>query len=278
MTIAAGFKCHEGVLLATDTLYAGVNKRYGRKIWPIACQDILVGFAGAGTQAGLERTQYEVQKYLGADMDVDDVIGIIQSALQLVLDVSPSDDKTQGLFAIQMDGTCTLFENAAGSAMLSPVGHASQCVGWAQALGQYFQDFLYREPMPMKWARIVASHLIRQAKTYSEYCGGDTHLLEIPDKGAWSFVTNQEEITAYEKYLGQLDDAMRAVLPDGRANDYTLELRLNTIAEAIKKSGNSFVMQAESGSFSIESGSTSVTAHEIPRPQIRYGFPPAEEK
>jgi hypothetical protein len=274
MTIAAGFVCHEGVLLASDTLYAGQNKRYGRKLWPIPIgNDGCVGFGGAGTQAGLERVRYEVESNVSPGMSEPEVIEVIQAALRLVIEeMQPKPEElTQGLFAIGLGTKCSLWENQGGSAMLNPIGHPAQCVGWAVSLGHYFLDFLYREPMPIKWARIVASHLVKQARTYSEYCGGDTNFLEVMRDGSFTFVTSQDDINQYEQHLGQLDAAMRAVLPDGRVNDDTLDLRLKAIVAAIQKASKSFVVQASPGEYHIESGSTNVVAPELPTPRINYG-------
>lgn len=93
--------------------------------------------------------------------------------------------------------------------MLSPVGYPARCIGWATALGQYFIDHLYREPMSMKWARIVASHLIKRAKEYSQYCGGDTHFLAVPhNSDGCELITDQAQTHLWEQYLGQVDEAL----------------------------------------------------------------------
>lgn len=262
MTIAAGFICHEGVLLASDTLYAGINKRYGRKLWTVKAGNNLVCFGGAGLQGGLERTQDEIAQRLLPGMDRATVIAMLEDVLQHVLDVQqPADgEQTSGLFAIRIGTACQLFENTDGKTMLSPIGHAGQCVGWATALGQYFLDQLYQQPMPMKWARIVAAHLIRQAKQYSEYCGGDTHVLEIRADGSERMVTDQVEIQRDEQYLGQLDEAMRLVLPTGRVQDeMTLDFRLETVVDAIKKAAGLFVVPVGDGLAAIVSGLTDAT-------------------
>jgi hypothetical protein len=245
MTVAAGFVCNEGVLLATDTLYAGVNKRYGQKSWLFDHGDVVVGFAGAGMQAGLERTRYEIGARLRGGIPADTVIEAIQDALSTVLKIQrpKSGTETHGLFAIRVEGTCTLWENC-GGAMLSPIGHVSQCVGFATALGQYFLDTLYQESMPMKWARIVAAHLIKHAKRYSEYCGGDTHLLEIPVNGAPRLVTDQSEIASLEQYLAAIDDAIRLVLPGRGATEATAGHRLKMLNEAIDRARSAVVIEA----------------------------------
>ena len=48
MTIAAGFLCSDGFVLAADTLHSGINKRYAAKIWKAERGDVLVAVAGSG--------------------------------------------------------------------------------------------------------------------------------------------------------------------------------------------------------------------------------------
>jgi 20S proteasome alpha/beta subunit len=48
MTIAAGFLCHDGIVLAADTLYTGENKRDAAKLWIFQKGENVVGIAGAG--------------------------------------------------------------------------------------------------------------------------------------------------------------------------------------------------------------------------------------
>ena len=66
MTIAAGFVCSDGILLASDTLYSGTGQgnKYGRKSWVLDRGDVLVCFGGAGTEGGLLRTRDEIDRKL----------------------------------------------------------------------------------------------------------------------------------------------------------------------------------------------------------------------
>src|SRR5215510_2566083 len=176
MTIAAGFNCRDGFLLASDTLYADAKQRHGRKLWAIAVADNRVWFTGAGTHAGLERVRHEIATTLTAVMNERDIVKCVEDALAVTLEdvTKDSGEPTDALFVIRCGSTGPLhfLENRRGSSELSTVGQPAQCVGSGSSLGKYYIDVLYRDLMPIRWARIVAAHLVAQAKTYSaSSCG-----------------------------------------------------------------------------------------------------------
>jgi 20S proteasome alpha/beta subunit len=242
MTIAAGFVCTDGILLASDTLYSSEARRYGRKLWILDHGDVLVVFGGAGLGAGLRRTRDEIERKLKPGLSRAHIVDIIDTAITKVhakLSLVP-ESKISVLVVIRTGDESILYENAELD-MLSTVDHSYQCVGSGDGLGRYFASSLFRPGMSIRWAKIVAAHMIKKCKDHVAYCGGDTHLVEIPSLGAATFVDDQAQIQTYEQHLAEIDDAMRIVLPDNRANDDTLEYRLGTLNEAIRKARNTFV-------------------------------------
>src|SRR5262245_42664430 len=159
MTIAAGFHCREGFLLASDTLYADANQRHGRKLWAIAIGDNRVWFTGAGTHAGLERVRHEINTTLTAVMNEQENAKCVEDALAVPQEDVTKDtaESTDALFVIRGGPTGPLhfLENRRGSSELSAVGQSAQCVGSGSSLGKYYIDVLYPESMPIRWARIV---------------------------------------------------------------------------------------------------------------------------
>lgn len=239
MTIAAGFVCSDGVLLASDTLYSntGMGLKYGRKFWILDHGDVLVAFGGSGMEAALLRTRDEIDRKLNPGMSRIKVVDTIDTALKKVHDKLPDhpDWKTYGLVVVRVGDVSVLYENAGGSNMLSPVQHKCQCVGYGRSLGWYFASTLFAEGASIKTARIVAAHLIKNVKEYSASCGGDTHLFEVPNIDSPREITNQDEIEKLELHLAPLVDAIKMMVPDGVTNQETIELRMRTIASAIAK-------------------------------------------
>jgi hypothetical protein len=239
MTIAAGFVCSDGILLASDTLYSGAVNTFGQKFWILDHGDCCVVFGGAGTQRGLRRTRDEIQRGLQSGMSRQEVIESIDAALRDVNErLSPADssERTDALIAIRTGEGERLYHNE-GYSMLSVIDDFSHCVGFGNSLGFYFTRTLFRPNMPMRWAKVVAAHLIKQCKLHVGSCGGDTHLIELPSTGAPKFIDNQSEIQDYEQHLAQIDSAMSIVLPgaDPNASDITIEHRLQILHEAIRK-------------------------------------------
>jgi len=261
MTIAAGFVCSDGVLLASDTLYSstGMGLKYGPKFWILNHGDVLVAFGGAGSEAGLLRTRDEIDRKLSSGQSLIRVLDIIDSSLQKVSNKLPDhpDWKSHCLIAIRVNGQTLLYENSAGSNMLSPVQQACQCVGYAQSLGWYFAASLFHAGMSIRWAKIVAAHLVKNTKEYVETVGGDTHLVEVPHVGTPRRIENKSEIADLEAYLGPVAQAMTAVLPDETTNEETIRARLLIVKAAIDKAVRSMVIEPPTGGMTFQSGSTS---------------------
>jgi hypothetical protein len=238
MTIAAGFICSDGILLASDTLYSGSGVyKFGQKFWVMDRGDITVVFGGAGTGAGLTRAHAEIDRKLKAGMSRIRVVDLIDMVLKKVSDKLPDlpEWKTHALVAIRIGNENLLYENDAGANMLSEVRQPFQCVGYARSLGWYFARSLFKGGMSLKWARVIAAHLIANVKEYSEYCGGGTQFVEIPNVGQPQTVTDQSVIADLESYLAPLTRAMNAALPDGTSNEETVRARLLLVTDAINK-------------------------------------------
>ena len=144
----------------------------------------------------------------------------------------------QALVVIRAGGKNHLYQNVSGKVALSPVDGPTVCAG-VDSLGDYFAQSLFTDGMALKWAKKVAAHLVWNCKEYaSGYCGGDTHLIEIPESGPVVFIDDQSLIAEYEQHLAPIADAMRIVLPsnsDPNSSDLTLEHRLKELTAAIAR-------------------------------------------
>lgn len=249
MTIAAGFVCSDGLLFASDTLYSGQEDRFGRKFWPVLTEnDTVVIFGGAGTEAGLKRTRDEVGERLVGTTTQREFVETIEAALKYVeekLQPQPGYE-TYALVGIRIDGVTRLYENQAGKCMLNVVDYSSQCVGAGAALGLYFARSLFSESMPIAWAEVVAAHLIKNVKQYMSGCGGDTHLLELPNYGEPKLQDNDRIVHKLESYLGSVENAFRLVLPVvDTPDDPTLTYRMRQLRREIKKLRTDVVVETE---------------------------------
>lgn len=257
MTIAAGFVCSDGLIFASDTLYAGVKREYGRKFWIIDRSDVVVVFGGAGTAPGLKRTRDLLLQSIQSGMTREEVVLAIEAALHYVGGVlKPTDERTEALIGIRVGARCWLYENQGGGAALTVIDGRSQCVGYGNTLGRYFTDTLFTSNMPMRWAEVVAAHLIKHVKIHSSvWCGGRTHLFELPAEGRCRHIKNKQQVEELERYLAQVDAAMQIVLPGaGGVSDHTLEQRLTKLTDVIRDLSRSQFVALTSASVIVSSG------------------------
>jgi 20S proteasome alpha/beta subunit len=237
MTIAAGFLCSDGIVLASDTLHSGINKRYAAKMWIKKRGDTLLAVAGSGTTVLLNRAKEDILEQWSPSMSVRDVRNVIDNVLYGILFKHKAERNNQPpinlLIGVRAAGRCSMYESD-GHAMLGPVVKHRACIGWGGALGLYFADSLFRKHMSMKWAEIIAAHLIKQTKAFADGCGGRTHILKIPRVGVPTRAT-PSDVRNLEGYFTEIDTAMKAVLPAPGVSEQTLGLRLERLNAAIRK-------------------------------------------
>jgi 20S proteasome alpha/beta subunit len=252
MTIAAGFLCSDGFVLAADTLYSGTNKRYAAKIWTLQRGDVAIAVAGAGVAVLLARLKDDIYDRLTSSMSRRDVVELIDGILYSIFHKhkpAPNEFPIQVLVGIRTHGDCSLYENDS-FAMLARVRKNRTCIGWGSSLGLYFADTLFRKQMPMKWAEIISAHLVRQVKRYADGCGGRTHMVSVPALGQIKRF-QPKEIRDLERYFAEIDTAMQLVLPGSggaRMNESTRRQRLQMLNDAIDRVRNTVVIE---GTFDV---------------------------
>jgi 20S proteasome alpha/beta subunit len=258
MTIAAGFICTDGVVLASDTLYSGVNKQYGRKLWTFSFgQDTTIAIAGAGDAVLIKRAVDEISERLSRSivshrMVCDTADSVLYQLLHKYSPQASDEFKLSLLVGVRAESRCELYWSNGNAVLATLIGPAT-CIGWGNILGLYVVETLYAQPMPMKWAKIVAAHLIRLTKKHAADCGGDTHILALPLVGDVEFIETKSQIDDLEAYLGALDGTMRVVLPgtDLNATAESVIHRLQILIEAIRKASGLAVATANTGSIGI---------------------------
>ena len=239
MTIAAGFFCSDGILLASDSLYSGSGYAVGEgpKFWVITKDDVVVVFGGAGYEPWLMRTKMEIERKISkGGLSQINIVSRIDQVLEKVANKIPPEWAFGALVAIRNSEGLYLYESL-GVSFLSPVRNHWQCVGTGQSLGLYFATLLFREGMSLHWAKVVAAHLVKECKVYSDGCGGPTRFVEIPTVGDVIETDKPVEIEKFEAHLAPLTDVFGIVLPgsDRTASDLSIAHRLQMLTEAINQ-------------------------------------------
>jgi 20S proteasome alpha/beta subunit len=190
MTIAAAFRCADGVLLGADTLITdGYTKTHERKIFP--CSRFgwypSVQMTGAGSLPRI--------KSFAAKLNDDDAFGDASSCgdIQAAIDTAVKSDwyqdavsKTNAehenmecLFAVKDDSGKTALLHLYNST-LYPIDYW-QCIGTGGPVMKYLCSWLYSPTLPISISVVLMSYMFQEAKDHGDGCGGDTNIVQLFD-------------------------------------------------------------------------------------------------
>lgn len=215
MTIAVGFRCVDGIVLAADSQYTeGITKLDGPKIFPIPSNGhyglTIAGAGGVHSIKGIARKlEQTLKENIGANpASVSELQEAIEDALSEYypkhIDSAPKgkrDDRdVQLLIAIwTAKGATRLFETSRTSATEASY---HRCIGTGSHLVEYLKDLFFPpgEHPTVEIAKPLAAYIVAMAKKYVHYCGGWTEVRALLDDGTddlgW-----KHEVRASEKYF-----------------------------------------------------------------------------
>ncbi|MGA3324805.1 MAG: hypothetical protein ABSF45_10050 [Terriglobia bacterium] len=186
MTIAAGFRCFDGVLLATDSQHSlGQSKFPGQKIWTIQCGDFVSGLkpnrsllviAGAGEDAfiinvvnSLKQCK-ELQRNMVSYEDVEHAIKDVSSGMKnsgLLVGVRIRTEREVRLLRV---------ERAEGKPTITLIAPST----WTSAtfFGAEVAESICREMAELMWhsglsvvaTQVIAKEMLKRVTEYARYC------------------------------------------------------------------------------------------------------------
>jgi hypothetical protein len=215
MTIAVGFRCVDGVVLAADSQYTeGIAKLYGQKIFPIQSNGYyaltIAGSGGVPSLKGIvDHIKNSLKMQIGANrVTIKDLASVIEDVLRAYypkyIDSVPkakrADCVVQLLAAIWVAGRGTRLFETYRTFVTEVSEHRSLGVGsW---LVEYLRDMFFppgHRPT-VEVAKPLAAYMVWAAKEYIEACGGRTFVRALlndgTDRRVWS-----EEIRDAEGYF-----------------------------------------------------------------------------
>lgn len=242
LTIAAGFVCSDGLVLAADTQFTGIHKRHGSKLWWFRCGQSVVAIAGAGIATYMRHAKEQIRHQLKDGMSDNAIVEVANNVVFALAakhaQVDAEDWDLNLLLGICSSSGVSMYENQSGF-VFAPVEteNKSQCIGCGRSLGLYFTDWLFDPILTTRWATTIAAHLLNRTKALDPDCGGDSYILVVPsDLASLPYRVEQGDIAVLEAQLGPIEAAMRDVLvysPGLNLNAETTALRFKALEDAV---------------------------------------------
>jgi len=256
MTIAAGFMCLDGIVLAVDSQYTGgIGKNSGQKIFPLWQKRYYsVTLASAGSVAmakrAVETFKALVDERIGdRNTTLDELRETLEDALCTVhakhIYPAPADERPVVDFWLLMaawtPGGFELFRSDVTA--VTPV-EANACIGIGSYLGNYLAELLcHRGPLRhVEDIKPIAAHIISCAKGYVDGCGLNTFVRVLTDRGIDERI-GKDEITDAEEFFESIfrslrlcvEGAVNIAYPDVPQSAEMLSHSLRLFAEEFRK-------------------------------------------
>ena len=233
LSIIAGFKCSEGIILCADTQEViGPSKRSVPKLRfepsnePRSVEGLAVAFCGSGDNGPfIDRLVQDAWDKGQKGKTLGEVCRLIQKSIESTYkhygDISqPGYCPTAGLiYGVKMYGMCRLF--SASGYVINEMDEYT-----AFGIGQYMASFLasrmYDRRLNLRQCAILAAYILFQAKDHVEGCGGESHIAVLRENGV-SGLAVQRNIVAWTELLSLVDDRIGNLLIN--AADIELESR-----------------------------------------------------
>ncbi len=229
MTIAAGFRFRDGILLCADTEETlGIMKLRTSKIFPLHCAasgGAVVAFAISGdvpyARMAVEQCQQAIMAMNPPSMSsrgIRDVIGkTLRDVYKRHIYPHPDHGKANGpdfQFLIAMwspiDGA-ELFQTYETAIHTSG---AYSCMGVGYYIAEYVAaPLLYRVDLPLPDVVALATHMLIETKQFVRGCGGSSDFFVLRDSGEFTNVTNFD-ISQKEEFSTVFGQLVRSLFFD----------------------------------------------------------------
>lgn len=232
VTIIAGFKSYEGVVLCADTQETVEHTK--RKVTKLRFEphstfgdtsvnhsNLAAAFCGAGdgpfTDKLIEQAWKAAQNASSLDEACSNITDSIEEQHEKFGKIFQPGyvPETQLIFGVKMDGYSRLFTS------LGPVVNEKQGYD-SGGIGYYMADFLagrmYGDHLNIRQCVILAAYILYQAKEHVEGCGGESHIVVLRDNESSGYV-DWKRVTSITQLLERSDDQIGQLLLDTASLD-----------------------------------------------------------
>ena len=204
MTIVAGFRVQDGIVLCGDTMYTGGMKVHQPKLCSATLADapdsvdrLSIAFALAGNEANarmaIEDCLEGISEHPAEKRSLRSITTLLRSAILKInrdyVDGHSEAEKYNLQFGLIIGawlprgGGCRLWSTA-GSGLIHQDPY--YCQGTGEYLGHYLIRPVFKKSLSIAETVLLAIQTIAAVKKYDPNCGGDTQFVTITEGGALS--------------------------------------------------------------------------------------------
>jgi 20S proteasome alpha/beta subunit len=253
MTIAAGFRVEDGVLLCADTMYTGAMKIHQQKIFPVSFRDgggehpEHFVFALAGNEAyaktAIDKCTEALTDLGPEKRTLRNVKKELRSVMKLIYDTyiysRPESERLSLEFQFMIGAW---LPRGGGAQLFSTEGpmvnlqHDYDCIGTGAYLGHYLIRPVFSQMLKMPAVMTLASQMLAAAKEYDTNCGGLSTCAIIKDgevnpSYGYQFHTAETFITHYDGLSRQL----LLYIADPEIDDVVFQRQLEVFTDSVKR-------------------------------------------
>lgn len=214
MTIAVGFRCTNGVVLATDSQVSqDITKATGQKIFPIWSNgEYAMTLAGAGPTDQMKAIVRDVEASLKnsvgqRETSSQEIQQIVEDTLAPFyakhIDSAPPELRAE----LEVGFMAGIWTRKEGTRLFSVCRTTitevpdHQCIGAGSWLAEYLSEAICpKGRQSVNQTVALAAYIVWAAKKYVEFCGGYTSVRALLDNGEDVLVDNRE-IHDVEEYM-----------------------------------------------------------------------------
>ncbi|HVB35014.1 MAG TPA: hypothetical protein VNJ52_11675 [Patescibacteria group bacterium] len=213
MTIGAGFRCKDGVVLCADTqiTWSGWYKRTASKITRVSTLNDRLIFVQAGV---ISSGKFMIEKLArAAQAENPKTITALESVLRKACHVVRQELKErygpQLLLTVRTKDHAFLY--AIEGYKLEPIQNTCCCIGTGAVVVNHLIERCYTPTMTIREAVFLAAYIAKDAKDFGSDVGGTTQIVTVPDGGAWDMVQSTE-VARLEKDYESIERTMGSLL------------------------------------------------------------------
>lgn len=255
MTIAAGFRVQDGILLCADTQYTGAQIIYDTKLFPLDCGEARVVMALAGSEA---YGKMVIQECLEAirQSPMTRTLGAMRLAIRETLKPLYEEYVDTRPTAAEQDSArfcilAALWSQTEGLELIRSHETAVwqipswSCLGSGEYLAKFMLDPVYQPSISSKIGIRLAAHALGAIKGYDTSCGGDTEMILLRSDGTMGPV-DKREIQRAERRMAEHEREVRKLtlsLADLSQPDARFDEDLETFSNRAKETRQAWKAQ-----------------------------------